>query len=45
MMWYANRLTVDSRRPAADEMAGIFAGVGLTGSFWDPKADAWRAEP
>ena len=45
MMWYANRLTVDSRRPAADEMAGIFAGVGLMGSFWDPKADAWRAEP
>lgn len=40
--WYANRLTVESRRPGPDEMAGIFAAVGLTGSFWDPKA---RAEP
>ncbi len=41
--WYANRLTVDSRRPAADEMVAIFAGVGLTGPFWDPRADAWGA--
>ena len=36
--WYENRLTPESRRPAADEMAGIFASVGLTGSFWDPTA-------
>jgi len=43
--WYENRLTVESRRPAADEMVAIFAAVGLTGPFWDPKADAWRAEP
>ena len=39
--WYANRLTVDSRRPAADEMVGIFEGIGLTGPFWDPKSDLW----
>ena len=38
--WYANRLTVESRRPAADEMVSIFASIGLTGPFWDPKSDA-----
>ena len=40
--WYGNRLTEDSRRPGADEMAAIFAGVGLEGPFWDPKTDQWR---
>ena len=40
--WYANRLTTESRRPDADEMAQIFAGVGLTGPFWDPKSDQWK---
>ena len=39
--WYANRLTPDSRRPKPDEMVGIFARIGLTGPFWDPKADEW----
>jgi hypothetical protein len=39
--WYANRLTVDSRRPAPDEMVEIFAQIGLTGPFWDPKSDQW----
>jgi len=39
--WYGNRLTVNSRRPAADEMVAIFAAVGLTGPFWDPTADRW----
>jgi hypothetical protein len=39
--WYSNRLTVESRRPAANEMTQIFAQVGLTGAFWDPKADVW----
>jgi hypothetical protein len=39
--WYGNRLTVDSRRPAADEMVEIFARIGLDGPFWDPKADQW----
>jgi hypothetical protein len=40
--WYGNRLTVESRRPAPDEMVSIFASLGLTGSFWDPKSDQWR---
>ena len=39
--WYGNRLTEDSRRPAPQEMVGIFAGIGLTGPFWDPTADSW----
>jgi hypothetical protein len=39
--WYANRLTVESRRPAADEMVAVFASVGLEGPFWDPRADRW----
>jgi hypothetical protein len=39
--WYANRLTVESRRPAADEMASILNSLGLTGAFWDPKSDQW----
>jgi hypothetical protein len=43
--WYANRLTVDSRRPAPDEMVEIFARIGLEGSFWDPKADQWQVVP
>lgn len=40
--WYANRLTVESRRPAPEEMVRIFAEIGLEGPFWDPKADDWR---
>jgi hypothetical protein len=40
--WYANRLTVESRRPGAEEMVSIFASIGLTGPFWDPKSDQWR---
>jgi len=39
--WYGNRLTAESRRPAADEMASIFAQVGLAGPFWDPMSDVW----
>jgi hypothetical protein len=42
MHWYANRLTVESRRPAADEMVSIFRSIGLTGPFWDPKSDQWK---
>ncbi len=42
VVWYGDRLTVESRRPAADEMVAIFASVGLEGPFWDPKADLWR---
>ena len=41
--WYGNRLTEDSRRPVADEMAGIFASIGLEGSFWDPQSDVWNS--
>ncbi len=37
--WYGNRLTVDSRRPAPDEMVEIFAKIGLKGPFWNPKAE------
>ena len=40
--WYANRLTIESRRPDADEMVGIFASVGLDDPFWNPKADQWK---
>jgi hypothetical protein len=36
--WYGNRLTVESRRPGADEMTGIFDAIGLKGPFWDPNA-------
>ena len=39
--WYGNRLTAESRRPGVDEMVDIFASIGLTGPFWDPKADQW----
>ena len=39
--WYGNRLTVESRRPEADEMVDIFASVGLEGPFWDPRSDHW----
>jgi hypothetical protein len=42
VIWYANRLTAESRRPAADEMVSVFASIGLTGPFWDPKADEWN---
>jgi hypothetical protein len=40
--WYGTRLTVESRRPAPDEMVSIFNSLGLTGPFWDPKSDQWR---
>ena len=41
--WYEHRLTEESRRPGPDEMVAIFAQIGLTGPFWDPKADTWGA--
>ena len=40
--WYANRLTVESRRPGPDEMVSIFNSLGLTGPFWDPKSHQWK---
>jgi hypothetical protein len=39
MAWYANRLSAQARRPDADEIRQIFAGIGLTDAFWDPRAD------
>jgi hypothetical protein len=42
VVWYENRLTPESRRPTPDEMVSIFASIGLTGPFWDPKSDQWR---
>jgi len=42
--WYENRLTVESRRPAPEEMVKIFAALGLAGSFWDPQADRWQSK-
>ena len=43
--WYENRLTVESRRPAPDEMVKIFTQVGLDDAFWDPQADQWKSTP
>jgi hypothetical protein len=37
--WYANRLSADARRPDASEIRQIFARIGLTDAFWDPRAD------
>ena len=39
--WYSTRLQPDSRRPRPDEMRAIFAGIGLTGDFWDPASDVF----
>ncbi|HTT66593.1 MAG TPA: hypothetical protein VMF70_01065, partial [Gemmatimonadales bacterium] len=39
--WYASRLQEASRRPRADEMRAIFAGLGLEGDFWDPQSDSF----
>jgi len=37
--WYGTRLQPSARRPGPAEMRDIFAGLGLTGAFWDPEAD------
>jgi hypothetical protein len=39
--WYGTRLTPASRRPAPEEVRGIFAGIGLEGDFWDPQSDTF----
>jgi hypothetical protein len=39
LAWYETRLTPQARRPKADEMRRIFAGIGLEGTFWDPESD------
>ena len=40
--WYGTRLEPVSRRPAAEEMRSIFESIGLTGEFWDPRADSFN---
>jgi hypothetical protein len=40
--WYSTRLQENSRRPQPDEMRAIFAGLGLTDEFWDPKSDSFN---
>jgi len=44
VIWYGNRLTPESRRPAAGEMVAVFASIGLTGEFWNPKSDVWDGD-
>ncbi len=39
--WYSTRLQEISRRPQPDEIREIFAGLGLAGGFWDPRADSF----
>ena len=39
--WYSTRLQESSRRPQPSEMREIFAGLGLTGDFWDPGSDTF----
>jgi len=39
--WYSTRLDEISRRPAPAEMRNIFESIGLTGDFWDPRADSF----
>ena len=43
--WYASRLDPDSRRPVPAEMVRIFAGLGLSGPFWDPLSDTFGGAP
>jgi hypothetical protein len=37
--WYSNRLSVQAHRPDSNEVRQIFARIGLTDTFWDPRAD------
>lgn len=41
VIWYANRLTEESRRPGPDEMEEIFTKLGLHGSFWQVRIERW----
>jgi hypothetical protein len=40
--WYGTRLEPVSRRPAANEIREIFAGLGLDDAFWDPQPDTFQ---
>ena len=35
-VWYGDRLDPEALRPTPAETRAIFAGVGLSGAFWDP---------
>lgn len=37
--WYANRLTVESRRPGGEEVREIFSRLGLDDPFWNLEGD------
>ena len=36
VVWYGTRLDPEPPNRTPDEVRAIFAGVGLTGPFWDP---------
>lgn len=36
VVWYGTRLDPEPPHRTPDETRAIFAGVGLTGPFWDP---------
>ncbi|MGH7497441.1 MAG: hypothetical protein ACREL3_01155 [Gemmatimonadales bacterium] len=38
VVWYGTRLDPEARRPAPEEIRGIFEGIGLYGDFWDALA-------
>jgi hypothetical protein len=35
-------MSPDARRPGPEEMRRIFAGIGLSGPFWDPESAEFR---
>jgi len=43
LSWYSTRLDPGARRPQPDEMRRVFAGLGLTDEFWNPRSDAFGA--
>ena len=36
VIWYGTQLHPEPRRRTPEEARAIFAGIGLTGPFWDP---------
>jgi hypothetical protein len=43
--FYGTRLQENARRPQAEEIRGIFAGLGLHGDFWDPQSNSFGSPP
>ena len=39
--WNAGRLDLDPNRPGPAAARAIFAGTGLTSTFWDPESTAF----